>query len=147
MLSARISTTAPATGGLPLTDFGGDLGAYLDAVVVPNLPADATSFVYLESVGFGVNNAFDPVFGDTIGYDLVLIGAARDACAGQLAGDSNCDGTVDAFDIAAFILALTDPAAYAQQFDCDTLCANDINGDGVVDAFDIGPFINLLTGP
>lgn len=67
------SFLAPNNGGLPLTAFGGDLGAYLDAVVVPLIDPLSQSFVYLESAGVGANNSFDPVFGDTTGYDLVLI--------------------------------------------------------------------------
>jgi hypothetical protein len=66
--------TAPGNGGLALTAFGGDLGAYLDNVVVPLIDPASNSFVYLESAGFGMNNSFDPVFGDTVGYDVVLIG-------------------------------------------------------------------------
>jgi hypothetical protein len=66
--------TFGGNGGLPLTDFGGDLGAYLDQVVVPALDGDARSFVFLEGAGFGINNSFDPVFGDTVGYDMVLVG-------------------------------------------------------------------------
>ena len=65
--------TAAGNGGLDLTDFGGDLGAYLDAVVIPNIDPLSQSFVYLESAGFGINNSFDPVFSDTVGYDVVLI--------------------------------------------------------------------------
>lgn len=65
--------TAPGNGGLPLTDFGGDLGAYLDSVVVPLIDPLSNSFVYLESAGWGLNNSFDPVFTDTVGYDVVLI--------------------------------------------------------------------------
>ncbi len=65
--------TAPGNGGLPLTDFGGDLGAYLDSVVLPLVDPLSQRVVYLESAGFGMNNSFDPVFGDTIGYDVVLI--------------------------------------------------------------------------
>jgi MYXO-CTERM domain-containing protein len=65
--------SAPGNGGLALSDFGGDLGAYLDAVVVPNIDALSESFVYLTSAGVGINNSFDPVFGDTNGYDVVLI--------------------------------------------------------------------------
>lgn len=65
--------TASGNGGLSLTAFGGDLGAYLDNVVVPLIDPSSTSFVYLESAGFGMNNSFDPVFGDSIGYDVVLI--------------------------------------------------------------------------
>ena len=61
-------------------------------------------------------------------------------------GDLNCDGTLDAFDIDPFVLALTDPVGYQQAFpDCDIMLG-DINGDGTVDAFDIDPFVELLTG-
>ena len=64
---------AAGNGGLPLTAFGGDLGAYLDSVVVPLIDPLSNSFVYLESAGVGANNSFDPIFGDTTGYDVVLI--------------------------------------------------------------------------
>jgi len=61
-------------------------------------------------------------------------------------GDVNCDGSVDFGDINVFVLALTNPAAYADAYpDCDILSA-DINGDGVVDFGDINPFVGLLTG-
>lgn len=66
--------SATGNGGLALADFGGDLGAYLDAVVVPLLDPLSQRFVHLESAGFGMNNSFDPVFGDTNGYGVVLIG-------------------------------------------------------------------------
>jgi len=60
-------------------------------------------------------------------------------------GDLNCDGAVNNFDIDPFVLALTDPNGYAQQFpNCDRMLA-DVNGDGVVDNFDIDPFVKLLT--
>jgi len=65
----------------------------------------------------------------------------------QMVGDLNCDGTLNNFDIDPFVLALTDPAAYAQAFpSCDRVLA-DVNGDGEVDNFDIDPFVDLLTGP
>jgi hypothetical protein len=61
-------------------------------------------------------------------------------------GDMNCDGALNAFDIDPFVLALTNPAAYAAAFpDCNYL-AGDINDDGLVNAFDIDPFVLLLTG-
>jgi len=65
--------SAAGNGGLAMAGFGGDLGAYLDAVVVPNIDPNSQSFVYLEAAGFGVNNSGDPVFLDTTGYDAVLI--------------------------------------------------------------------------
>jgi hypothetical protein len=62
------------------------------------------------------------------------------------AGDLNCDGAVDGFDIDAFVLALADAAGYAAAHPgCDRALA-DINGDGAVDGFDIDPFVLLLTG-
>jgi hypothetical protein len=64
-----------------------------------------------------------------------------------LAGDANCDGLVNPFDIDPFILALTDPAGYQAQYSTCTLMTCDANQDGLVNAFDIDPFITLLTGP
>jgi 6-phosphogluconolactonase (cycloisomerase 2 family) len=63
-----------------------------------------------------------------------------------LAGDLNCDGAINTFDIDPFVLALTDTAAYAEAYPgCDWMLA-DINGDGFVNTFDIDPFVLLLTG-
>ncbi len=65
--------------------------------------------------------------------------------AGSSVGDLNCDGSVDFFDIDAFVLAVTDPAAYEVTYpDCDIMRA-DCNGDGAADFFDIEPFVGLLT--
>lgn len=62
-------------------------------------------------------------------------------------GDMNCDGSVNNFDIDAFVLAETDAEAYQAQYpNCDIMNA-DINDDGLVNNFDIDPFIALLAGP
>lgn len=75
-------------------------------------------------------------------YNYVRL--VRDAEA-FVTGDLNCDGVVNNFDIDAFVLALTDPAAYAAQYpECDA-GLGDVNGDGVVNNFDIDPFVALLT--
>jgi hypothetical protein len=72
--------------------------------------------------------------------NMVLCPAAPDLA------DLNCDGAVNAFDIDPFVLALTDPAAYAAAWpDCDYMLA-DCNGDGYVNAFDIDAFVALLVG-
>ncbi len=69
--------------------------------------------------------------------------------APHIAGDLNCDGVVNAFDIDPFVLALTSApgfAAYRAAYpDCDATLA-DINCDGAVNAFDIDPFVQCLTG-
>jgi hypothetical protein len=61
-------------------------------------------------------------------------------------GDVNCDGSIDAFDIDPFVLALTDPVAYGLAYPLCDLAVADVNFDGAVDAFDIDPFVALLTG-
>ncbi|MGE0479008.1 MAG: alpha/beta hydrolase-fold protein [Phycisphaerae bacterium] len=62
-------------------------------------------------------------------------------------GDANCDGEVNNFDVDAFVLALTDPAAYRAAHPlCDErLC--DANDDGGVNNFDIDAFVALLVAP
>ena len=141
--------TTPVNGGLPLLDSGGDLGAYLDGVVLPAAPAEATQVVFLVSVGYGANNSFDPVFGDTIGYDAVIVAAGgADPCQGFITCDTNCDGSVSVGDIGPFVLALSQgQAAYEAAFPtCSFDCACDVNGDGFVSVSDIGPFVLCISG-
>ena len=62
-------------------------------------------------------------------------------------GDANGDGEFDNFDIASFVLALTDPVAYqAMNPDVDPDVVLDMNGDGGFDNFDIAGFVAALTG-
>ena len=61
-------------------------------------------------------------------------------------GDLNCDGHVDFADINAFVLVLSDPAGYQNQFPACPLGNGDVNGDGRVDFADINPFVALLMG-
>ncbi len=69
-----------------------------------------------------------------------------DSDCGGLVGDLNCDGSVDFFDIDAFVLAVTDPPGYAAAYpDCDLMLA-DCNGDDSVDFFDIDCFVALVVG-
>lgn len=61
--------------------------------------------------------------------------------------DSNCDGSINNFDIDAFVLALTGgEAEWNAQYSCDFLCANDVNGDARVDNFDIDSFVACIIG-
>jgi hypothetical protein len=79
--------------------------------------------------------------------DWVTLTANMCTCpAAASTGDLNCDGAVNGYDIDPFVLALTDPAAYGEQFaDCDYMLA-DCNQDGAVNGYDIDPFVSLLTG-
>ncbi len=65
---------------------------------------------------------------------------------GPGSGDMNCDGEVDNGDIDAFVLALTDPAAYALAYPSCDITEGDVNGDGSVDNGDIDAFVALLIG-
>jgi len=123
--------TAAGNGGWMMVDFDGNLGAYLDNVVVPLLPERARAFVYLEAAGFGINNSFDPVYGDTIGYDTVII-AVDEGCREDLDGD----GVVGLSDLAQLLsvygTALGEPA-----YDP----AADFDGNGVVDLSDLAALL------
>lgn len=64
-----------------------------------------------------------------------------------LLGDLNCDGVTNTFDIDPFVLAITNPAAYAQAYpNCD-INAADCNQDGQINAFDIDAFVAVITPP
>lgn len=61
-----------------------------------------------------------------------------------LLGDLNCDGTIDAYDVEAFVLALIDPGGWsAAHPGCDVMLG-DINGDEAFDVADAAPFAELL---
>jgi hypothetical protein len=62
-----------------------------------------------------------------------------------LAGDVNCDGTVDFRDINPFVQALADGEAYQNTYSGCWPENADINSDGSVDFGDINPFIEVLT--
>jgi hypothetical protein len=60
-------------------------------------------------------------------------------------GDLNCDGTVDIGDVNPFVLALSNPAAYAETFPDCVINLADINQDGNIGLDDINPFVNLFS--
>ncbi len=66
--------------------------------------------------------------------------------APSLLGDVNCDGIAEFGDINPFVLALSNPAVYAQSYPCCPLANRDINQDGQFDFGDINPFVSLLSG-
>ena len=63
-----------------------------------------------------------------------------------LIGDLNCDGVVSVGDIAAMVMALTDPSGYAATFPGCNILAGDCSADGATTVGDIGCFVDLLTG-
>ena len=62
-------------------------------------------------------------------------------------GDMNGDGAVDFGDINPFVLGLSDPVGYMQQYpQLDPNLSGDMNGDGVLNFADINGFVALLVG-
>jgi hypothetical protein len=82
--------------------------------------------------------------GDGDGLARVDMGAYEFGSAA--AGDVNCDGLVNGYDIDPFVLALTDPAGYAAAFPTCDMRTADLNYDGAVNGYDIDPFVAVLTG-
>jgi hypothetical protein len=73
--------------------------------------------------------------------------AAGEPCAGQVRGDSNCDGGVDFDDIDCFVASLIGQDSWnacGHGEGCDYACVNDINQDGSVDFDDIDKFVECL---
>jgi hypothetical protein len=61
-------------------------------------------------------------------------------------GDMNCDGVVNNQDIAPFVLGLTNPSDFQQQFGYAPALPGDVTGDGTFNNQDIAAFVALLTG-
>jgi ELWxxDGT repeat protein len=68
------------------------------------------------------------------------------ADADAIRGDMNRDGSVNNLDIAPFVLGLTSPAAFADQFGFAPDWLGDANRDGAFNNLDIAPFVAQLTG-
>lgn len=80
---------------------------------------------------------------------IVIATQGRGAWTAPIAipGDMNGDASVNGQDIMAFILAITEPDAYAQQYPTmDAIVSGDLNGDASINFFDVEPFISLLGG-
>lgn len=59
-------------------------------------------------------------------------------------GDANCNNVLNVADIGPFVLAVTDPAAYATQFPGCDLAISDMDDNGVVSVGDIGLFVAMV---
>jgi hypothetical protein len=125
--------TVAGNGGLAMSE--GDLGLYLDDVVVPLVDPSINSFVYLEAAGCGINNSFDPVFIDSIGYDVVVVAASECGLAVEpIPADLNADLRVDIDDFGLFQDCFS-----GADGSLDVVCEPaDFDGDGDVDLLDFG---------
>ncbi|MCG8405369.1 MAG: dockerin type I repeat-containing protein [Phycisphaerales bacterium] len=62
-----------------------------------------------------------------------------------LFGDLNCDGRIDALDIAPFVQAVLDPVGYDAAFPSCDINNGDLSSDGFVNESDVAPFVQCLT--
>ena len=123
---------------------------YYDGVLIPN-NAGPTALQWSARGGpgsdeqpgvteIGAINLFATPGASTIYYDNLVVTQI-------VLGDADDDGVFNNEDIAAFVLALTDTAAYQAMFpNVDLDCQLDMNGDGVFDNNDIAAFVAALTG-
>ncbi len=122
-------------------------------VLSGSFAAPATAGAYVYSLADGIANVMEdvgvpPEFSPVVGADVIYDPQSFSFTVGAAwaLGDMNCDGSVDFFDIDAFVLAVTDPAGYEAAFpDCDIMNA-DCNEDGSVDFFDIDSFVEIIVG-
>lgn len=78
------------------------------------------------------------------GYGKLDMLAALDRLAGRVAGDMNCDGSVDFDDIDPFVTALISRPDYEAAYPACFHHHGDINNDGSVDFDDIDGFVECL---
>lgn len=148
-LRIELGGAAPGTGHDQLVVSGNaSLGGELRVALLPGfVPAPGQQFVVL-SAG-SRSGTFSSVVSEspimTISVQYTGTSAIVTVASIYEPGDLNCDGLLNNFDINPFVLALTDPAAYAVAFpNCSSQLA-DINHDGLVNNFDIDPFVVCLT--
>lgn len=142
-----------ATDNDQLRVTGGD--AILDGALDVNLfqfaPVVGDEFTILTATG-NVIGQFDAnpsncedgrVYYWSVIYDQHTVTLRLDSI-GSRRGDMNCDCLVNNFDIDPFVMALSDPAAYAAAYPGCYLNNADANGDGLVNNFDIDAFVECL---
>lgn len=84
---------------------------------------------------------------NTILLTVIFIFILSCSVYGKNAGDLNCDGSVNSGDCSAFILAMTDPAQYAQVYPNCFIMNADMNGDTFIDCNDWTLFQQALGQP
>lgn len=126
-------------------------GAAPQVVAAGSFQAPATRGTYVLELANGFANVLalappPPTFTPVVRASVNVSSANFAFTVVGSRGDANCDGAVNAFDIDAFVLAVSNPAQYpAQHPQCDIRTA-DVNCDGVVNTFDIDRFVLCLTG-
>ncbi len=132
-----ISGPAALDGTIQVDVINGFVPAYADSFVVMTFPS---------RVGAFANRILAP-----LGGGLALRTRHNPANVTVFVirpGDLNCNGVVNTLDVPAFVLALTNPTAFAAAFPGCEMMNGDFNADELVNGLDIQPFVQkLLIGP
>lgn len=104
-----------------------------------------TGAVVVLSFDLDVTQTFDANGVTVTAHVVGTVVATAPTQATTQPGDTNCDGSVNFFDIDPFVLALTGESAYEQAYPTCNYLNADTNCDGSVNFFDIDPFVVCLT--
>jgi len=132
MLSTTVTSTPPAAmqwrrNGIDLIDGSRIIGATSPVLTIdPVVASDAGLYDLV---------ALSPC-GETTGIAATLTVRSR--------GDADCDGVLDIADISLFVLALSDPTAYAAQNPECPIAVCDMNLDAAVNGGDVTGFAAAL---
>ncbi|MCG3125226.1 MAG: hypothetical protein CHACPFDD_00042 [Phycisphaerae bacterium] len=88
--------------------------------------------------GYGLNAAVSNGTASQSGQDNLLASLSRNCPC--VPCDTNCDGSINGFDVDPFVALLTGGGSPCSP------CAGDVNGDGSVNGFDIDGLVGALTG-
>lgn len=149
--SVAVSGNTAVVGNFQDDDHGTNSGsAYLfdvttGAQIAKLLPVGAAAGdMFGVSVAISGNTA---VIGSSFDEHNGIVSGSAYVFRALQSGDLNGDGVVNNLDIAPFVLALTNPAGYAEQYPgISAPQIGDLNGDGAFNNLDIAPFVALLTG-
>ncbi|HQL53239.1 MAG TPA: carbohydrate-binding protein, partial [Phycisphaerae bacterium] len=120
-------------GTLDLAQELGSLPSVVYLAFAPYATANGGTLVSSAQIPASVNADGNVDAAEYVAFHLVLV------------GDVNCDGHVGFGDINPFVLAMSNPATYAQMYPNCPLANRDINGDGSFNFGDINPFVTLLS--
>ena len=115
---------------------------------LPGQPIPFWQELEIISSGDAITGAFTSEQSASIDHAFVMLdyGSFSTRMMIGLVGDMNTDGGLDTGDVAPFVLALTDPQAYQDQFGIDPARVGDVNQDGSFDTGDVAPFVQRLIG-
>ncbi|MBK8915894.1 MAG: hypothetical protein IPM64_15095 [Phycisphaerales bacterium] len=145
--SAVFETCGSAAPDTLVALYSGVCGAWTEVACSDNAPdcTPGAARISVSGLNSGERYLLQVASRDAASRGPVEVRVSCGECDGMLLGDANADGTINNFDIDAFVQALVDPVGYAQVYgESARVCRNDANRDGLVNNFDIDAFIACI---